>query len=107
MPDEPIEVTRFRWSFQPAEIPADSPFALRVKDTFAAVTGRPTEIYGTPFASDVHNLVNDAGMEAITFGPGNVEECHCIDERVLIQHLRDAALVTAKVAEDLLLGDAA
>lgn len=105
--DEPIEVTRFRWSFQPAEIPADSPFALRVQDTFAAVTGRPTEIYGTPFASDVHNLVNDAGMEAITFGPGNVEECHCIDERVLIEQLRDAALVTAKVAEDLLLGDPA
>jgi succinyl-diaminopimelate desuccinylase len=103
LPDAPIEVTRFRWSFQPAEIPSDSPFALRVCDTFSAVTGRETEIYGTPFASDVHNLVNDAGMEAITFGPGNVEECHCANERLELSQLRDAALVTARVAEDLLL----
>ena len=107
VPDAPIEVTRFRFSFQPAEIPADSPFALQVRDTAQMVTGREIEIYGTPFASDVHNLVNDAGMEAITFGPGRVEECHCANERVLMANVRDAALVIAKVAEDVLLDEAA
>jgi succinyl-diaminopimelate desuccinylase len=50
----------------------------------------------------VRNLINDAGMEAITFGPGNVAECHCADERVSIDQLADAALVTAQVAIELL-----
>jgi succinyl-diaminopimelate desuccinylase len=66
------------------------------------VTGSRTEIWGTPYASDVRNLVNDAGMEAITFGPGDASECHCPNERVSIQQLRHAALVTAKVAADVL-----
>ena len=61
-----------------------------------------TEIYGTPYASDVRNLVNDAGIEAVTFGPGNVAECHCANERVSIQQLREAALATAHVARELL-----
>ena len=60
-------------------------------------------ISGTPYGSDVRNLVNDGGIEAITFGPGNVAECHCADERVSIAEVREAALVTTKVATELLL----
>ena len=67
------------------------------------MTGSRTEIYGTPYGSDVRNLVNDAGIEAITFGPGDVAECHCPNERVSIHQVRDAARVTAKIAADLLL----
>lgn len=89
-------------SYAPAQIPADSNFASRVAGAVGEVTGAPGEIYGTPFASDVHALVNDAGMEAITFGPGNVAECHCADERVSLEQLTDAVLVVAKVASDLL-----
>ena len=89
-------------AFEPAEIPTDSAFAAQMVETVSAVTGEPCEIYGTPYSSDVRNLVNDAGMEAITFGAGNVAECHCPNERVSLQQVEHAALATAKIATDLL-----
>ena len=101
-PDFDFELLRSENAFEPAEIPTDSPFAHRVAAAAEAVTGRPTEIYGTPYSSDVRNLVNDGGIEAVTFGAGNVAECHCANERVSIQQLREAAVTTAHVARELL-----
>ena len=77
-------------------------FPRRVAAAVQGVTGEMGEIVGTAYSSDVHNLVNDAGMEAITFGPGNVAECHCANERVAVDQLGDAAAVIARVATDLL-----
>ena len=88
--------------FEPAEIPADSPFAARVLDAVEAVTGERPPYTGTPYGSDVRNLVNDAGMEAVTFGPGEVTGAHCPDERLGLAELRQAALVVTMVAVDLL-----
>jgi succinyl-diaminopimelate desuccinylase len=51
----------------------------------------------------VRNLVNDAGIDAVNFGPGNVSECHCSNERVEIKQLEGCAQVIADVAEELLL----
>jgi succinyl-diaminopimelate desuccinylase len=104
-PEIGLTVEALNYPYAPAEIGDNSPFAHRVLSVFEAVTGRPTEIWGAPFASDVRNLVNDAGIEAITFGPGNVAECHCADERVATAELEDAARVIARVAEDMLLKD--
>ncbi|UGS38312.1 M20 family metallopeptidase [Capillimicrobium parvum] len=101
-PDFSCEVTSFEFGFEPAEIPADSKFAAIVADAVKGVTGTRGEIWGTPYASDVRNLVNDAGMEAVTFGPGNVAECHCANERVSMAQVRQAAEVMARVARDLL-----
>ncbi len=89
--------------FAAAEIDSSSAFAARVANAVERVTGAPCEIIGTPYSSDVRNLINDAGMEAITFGPGKATECHCANERVSVAQLRDAARVLATVAGDLLL----
>jgi succinyl-diaminopimelate desuccinylase len=88
--------------FAPSEIPADSPFVSRVLDTVEAVTGRREPVVGTPYGSDVRNLINDAGIEAVTFGPGDVRGAHCPDERLDLAELRQAALVIATLAVDLL-----
>lgn len=101
-PDFECDVSSFEYGFEPAEIDADSRFAALVADVVGDVTGSRAEIYGTPYASDVRNLVNDAGMEAITFGPGNVAECHCANERVSVRELRLAAEVLARVARNVL-----
>jgi succinyl-diaminopimelate desuccinylase len=103
-PDFEFELTRARYAFSPAEISPESAFARRVAEAAQEVTGAeaPGEIIGTTYASDVRNLVNDAGMEAITFGPGNVAECHCANERVALDQLSNAALVVARVASDVL-----
>jgi succinyl-diaminopimelate desuccinylase len=87
---------------EPAEIEAGSEFVRRMLQTVEDVIGRPTEIWGAPFSSDVRNLVNDGGIQAVTFGPGDIGECHCPDERVSIREMEAAALVIGKVATDLL-----
>jgi succinyl-diaminopimelate desuccinylase len=94
---------------EPAEIPSDSPFAEQLLAAVGEVTGESSEIWGAPFSSDVRNLVNDAAMTAVTFGPGDTAFCHCPDERVPIAELELAAVSIAKVATDLLVeggGDA-
>jgi succinyl-diaminopimelate desuccinylase len=100
-----VEVSVFENAFEPAEIPADASLVGRLVRSHERVTGTPAEVYGAPFASDVRNLVNDAGIEAVTFGPGNVAECHCADERVALAQLEGAARTIADVAAELLLSD--
>lgn len=97
-----FELSRAEYAFSPAEISSDSAFARQVAAVAEDVTGEASEIVGTAYSSDVHNLVNDAGMEAITFGPGNVAECHCANERVAVDQLGKAAAVISRVATDLL-----
>ena len=101
-PEFEFEIEPFQYSFAPAEIPVDSPFAGRVVEAVERVTGTRPEIFGTPYASDVRTLVNDAGMEAVTFGPGNVAECHCVDERVSVAEVEAAARVLDRVAQSVL-----
>jgi succinyl-diaminopimelate desuccinylase len=90
------------FAMEPAEIHGESPFVARVLEAAHAVTGERTELWGAPFGSDVSHLVNYGGIEAITFGPGDVAECHCPDERISVRELEDAAVAIAKVATELL-----
>ena len=89
--------------FDPAEIPVDAPVINHLLKSTKTVLGTAAEVYGAPYSSDVRNLVNDAGISAVNFGPGNVAECHCADERVEVQQLEDCAKVIADVAENILL----
>lgn len=102
-PDFDFDISRFPFCYESAEIDPSSTFAAEVTAIVEAVTDTPSEAYGTPYSSDVRNLVNEAGMEAITFGPGNVAECHCADERVSLRQLRESALTLGVLASDMLL----
>jgi succinyl-diaminopimelate desuccinylase len=99
------EVIPVHHGFEPAEVPTESPFIEAVDRAVNEVTGKPGEIIGTPYGSDVRNLVNDARMEAITFGAGDVALCHCADERQSLAELRQATLVLALTSIDLLASD--
>lgn len=98
-----IEVDVAYNRFEPAEIPVDAPVVNHLLESTEKVLGTPAEVYGAPYSSDVRNLVNDAGISAVNFGPGNVAECHCADERVEVRQLENCARVIADVAEGLLL----
>ena len=100
-----VEVLPLHHPFEPAEVPADSELIRRMAWAVEDVTGTPSRIWGTPYGSDVRNLVNDAGMEAITFGAGDVTMCHCPDEHQSLAELRKAALVLTRVATDLLVAE--
>ena len=97
-----VEVSVAYNRFEPAEISEDSALIDQLVRSVGRVTGSPGEVYGAPFSSDVRNLVNDAGIEAVNFGPGNVAECHCADERVELEQLAIAAKVIADAAAELI-----
>lgn len=97
-----IEVSVAYNRFEPAEISPDTPLIGELARSVERVTGTPGEVYGAPFASDVRNLVNDAGIDAVNFGPGNVAECHCADERVDVSQLGNCARVIADFADGFL-----
>jgi succinyl-diaminopimelate desuccinylase len=98
-----FEVTTI-FEVEPAEVDPDLEFVRHVLRAAEEVTGRPAEAWGAPFSSDVRNLVNDGGIQAVTFGPGDIGECHCPDERVSLQEVETAARAIGKVATDLLMG---
>ncbi len=98
-----VEVSVAYNRFEPAEISTDAPIIKQLVASMERVTGTPGEVYGAPFSSDVRNLVNDAGIDAVNFGPGNVVECHCADERVALSQLESCARVIADAAEELLI----
>lgn len=100
-PDLDVELSTI-YGVEPAEIDPTSPFAEQVLRAVADVTGESTEVWGAPFSSDVRNLVNDASITAVTFGPGDTRFCHCPDERVPVAELEDAAVTIAKVVVELL-----
>ena len=88
--------------FTPVDVGSDSPFAGRVVRIAEQETGREVPTIGTPYGSDVRNLVHDAGIEAITFGAGDVRGCHCPDEHLPVADLRTATVITRVAAEILL-----
>jgi len=103
-PESTVEVTLLEYPlpFEAAEIGSESPFANVVKECAAAVLGSDNDFVGTPFSSDVRNFVNDGKIDAVTFGPGDVAECHCANERVEVVQLRLCAKTIVHVCERVL-----
>lgn len=101
-PERPFAVQHHQHAFEPAEVPADTPFVRLVQDIAAQVTGERQEVWGTPWGSDVTALVNDARMDAITFGPGDPNGAHAPDERCSIERLGQCAGALARIAVKLL-----
>jgi succinyl-diaminopimelate desuccinylase len=95
-------VTQLHNPFIPVEIDAGSEFAARLVAVAERETGGQVPIIGTPYGSDVRNLVHDAGIEAVTFGAGDVRGCHCPDEHLPIADLKRAASIITRVAAELL-----
>jgi len=90
------------YAFLPAEIATDDEVVTSFQAAAAAVTGDELELWGTPYSSDVRNLVNDAGIRAVTFGPGSIDLAHAPDEHVPLDEVRIAAQVlTAFTARQL------
>jgi succinyl-diaminopimelate desuccinylase len=101
-PARPYAVEPHLHTFEPAEVPADTPFVRLVQQAAAEVGSEHEGVWGTPWGSDVTALVNDAGMEAITFGPGDPDGCHAPDERCSVPRLGQCATALTRVAAELL-----
>jgi succinyl-diaminopimelate desuccinylase len=100
-----LELVDLHLPFEPSETSADTPFVALVADAVEHVTGEPARMYGTPYGSDVRNLVNDAGMEAITLGAGDVRLAHGPDERIELRELEQSVDILLSIAGRLLMSE--
>jgi len=89
-------------TYESAAVPVDSDLAETFREHSAAVADAPTDPWGVSASTDVRNFVNDAGMEAITWGPGEIGEAHTFDESVGLDWVADAVEVLERAGTDLL-----
>ena len=82
-------------TYESAAIPVDSDLATLFRELSADVAGAPTDPWGIQASTDVRNFINDAGMEAITWGPGSLEQAHTVDEYIELS----AAEIGLKILE--------
>ncbi|NIM97730.1 MAG: ArgE/DapE family deacylase [candidate division Zixibacteria bacterium] len=88
--------------YESAEIPTDAFLAQVVRKHAAGVAGVPEEPYGTPFSTDVRNFINDADIDAITFGPGDPNQPHTFTENIKIDEVARCVEILLLTAEELL-----
>ena len=92
-------------TYEAASVPVDSPLAETVREHAVAVADAPTDPWGIRASTDVRNFVNDAGIDAVTWGPGKLEQAHTVDEYIELEDAQRGVEVMKQVARDLLSGD--
>ena len=92
--DIQVEVAEEEGIYEPAEVDADCATVARMRQAIES-QGQEVRLFGTPYSSDIRHLINSAGIEAVTYGPGHASELHARDEHVMIDDLTDAARVVA------------
>ncbi|MFC7157090.1 M20 family metallopeptidase [Halomarina halobia] len=93
-------------TYESAEIPADSSLADVFRRHSADVDDVPAEPWGIEASTDVRNFVNDAGIEAITWGPGDITQAHTYDEHVDLEAATSGLRALLGASREILSGDA-
>lgn len=100
-PASPYELDDSVQNWKSTEVAADSPLVELAQKTVTALTGEAADSWCTPYGSDVTDLV-EAGIEAITLGPGDPNGCHAPDERCSVQRLEQCSQALTHIAIGLL-----
>lgn len=88
--------------YEAAAIETDCVLAETVRRRTREVEGEVEAPWGIEAATDVRNLVNDAGMEAVTWGPGRLAAAHTRDESISLDAARRGREILAEAVSDLL-----
>ncbi|ELZ41012.1 peptidase M20 [Halorubrum californiense DSM 19288] len=96
--EHPPRFERFSVQFEPAEIPVDEPVVEAVRAGLVA-TGLPdVEPRGATYGADSRHFVA-AGIPAVLFGPGTIDEAHYPDETIAWDQVVRARVAIAAAAE--------
>ncbi|QKG92629.1 M20/M25/M40 family metallo-hydrolase [Halorubrum salinarum] len=96
--EHPPRFERFSVQFEPAEIAVDEPVVEAVRAGLAA-TGHPdVEPRGATYGADSRHFVA-AGIPAVLFGPGTIDEAHYPDETIAWEEVVAARDAVAAAAE--------
>ena len=89
-------------TYAAASIPVDHPLAETFREYAASVAGAPTDPWGIEASTDVRNFVEDAGIPAITWGPGSLEQAHTVDEYIDLEAAEAGMEALRRAARGLL-----
>lgn len=82
------------------EMEEADPFVESFKRAYRAAKGKDVKVVGSPAGCDSRLWKNIAGCPTIQFGPGNLSECHGIDEWISIESYLQSILIYAELILD-------
>ncbi len=82
------------------EMEEADPFVESFKRAYKAARGKDVKVVGSPAGCDSRLWKNIAGCPTIQFGPGNLSECHGIDEWISIESYLQSILIYAELILD-------
>lgn len=74
------------------EMELDHPFTKAFERSWQAVHDRPVPIVGSPAGCDSRTWRNIAGCPTLQYGPGELSQCHAVDEHIELDMYYDAIL---------------
>lgn len=87
-------------TYESAEIPRDSHLAAVFRDQSARHADVSTDPWGIQASTDVRNFINDADIEAVTWGPGDLDQAHTYDEHIdLVEAVTGYEVLTAALQD--------
>ncbi|RZV06458.1 succinyl-diaminopimelate desuccinylase [Natrinema hispanicum] len=92
-------------TYESAAIDVDSSLAEVFRRHSAKVADVAPDPWGITASTDVRNFVNGAGIEAITWGPGNIAQAHTYDEHVDLSSARHGFDALLGAAREVLSGE--
>ncbi|WP_049908830.1 MULTISPECIES: M20/M25/M40 family metallo-hydrolase [Halorubrum] len=95
--DHPPRFERFSVQFEPAEIAVDEPIVEAVRAGLVAAGLPDAEPRGATYGADSRHFVA-AGVPAVLFGPGTIDEAHYPDETIAwdeVERAREAIAAAA------------
>jgi acetylornithine deacetylase len=98
---EHVGFERFGVQFEPAEVNPDEPVVAGLREAMTANGLTTTEPIGETYGADARHYIT-AGIPAVVFGPGRIEEAHFPDESIRWSDVLTAGEVLADTARDLL-----
>lgn len=72
-------------TYASSSIPVDHPLATSLRERSVEAVGTDGGVgdpWGIEAATDARNFVNDAGVPAVTWGPGDLDQAHTVDESI-------------------------
>jgi len=89
---------RLRTAQAPSDVPVDAPIVGRLRRALES-EGLPVRIAGLSAWTDAA-LLNEAGIPAVCFGPGDISLAHAAEEFVPVVEIEQCARVLAQVVRD-------
>jgi acetylornithine deacetylase len=87
---------RHVFSQAPSDVEPGAPIVLRLREALEAAA-EPVRVEGLSAWTDAA-ILNDSGIPAICFGPGDIALAHAPEEYVLVQEIRRATEVLTRLA---------